>query len=213
VCGAVDGTLIKIDAPTENEADFVDRHGKHSINCMAVCGPDMQFYAIDAHWPGSTHDSRVLRNSKLFSDFENRRSPLPAGIILGDSAYPLRSWLLTPVIRPAETEAENIAQQRYRRSHKSTRRVIECAFGILKEKFPCLYHLHVNPVFAARIFKCCVELCNFIRADQQDMERLNQFLEHEETDEDLPEPDVFQDDQAGRQSAEVRLREIIQHFM
>ena len=45
------------------------------------------------------------------------------------------------------------------------------------------------------------------------MERLNQFLEHEETDEDLPEPDVFQDDQAGRQSAEVRLREIIQHFM
>ena len=49
MCGAVDGTLIKIDAPTENEADFVDRHGKHSINCMAVCGPDMQFYPIDAY--------------------------------------------------------------------------------------------------------------------------------------------------------------------
>nr|XP_023025292.1 putative nuclease HARBI1 [Leptinotarsa decemlineata] len=40
VYGAVDGILINMDAPTNNEPVYVDRHGKHSINCMAVCGPD-----------------------------------------------------------------------------------------------------------------------------------------------------------------------------
>nr|CAI5830763.1 unnamed protein product [Callosobruchus analis] len=30
VIGCVDGTLVKIDAPTENEPAFVDRNGKHS---------------------------------------------------------------------------------------------------------------------------------------------------------------------------------------
>ena len=47
----MDGTLIKIDAPIDNEPDFVDRHGNNSVNCMAECGPDMKFYAIDANWP------------------------------------------------------------------------------------------------------------------------------------------------------------------
>ena len=41
VCGCVDGTLIQLKAPKNRniEMQFVDRHGNHSINCMAVCGP------------------------------------------------------------------------------------------------------------------------------------------------------------------------------
>jgi hypothetical protein len=40
VCGYADATLVEIDAPMDNEADFVDRHGNHSINVMVVYGPD-----------------------------------------------------------------------------------------------------------------------------------------------------------------------------
>ena len=32
VCGIVAGTLIKIDAPNEHEAAFIDRHGKYNVS-------------------------------------------------------------------------------------------------------------------------------------------------------------------------------------
>ncbi|KAL7645369.1 UNVERIFIED_CONTAM: hypothetical protein RMT77_003755 [Armadillidium vulgare] len=60
VCGVVDGILIKIDAPVNNEPAFIDRHQNHSINCMAVCELDMGFYCISSNWPGSVYDARVL---------------------------------------------------------------------------------------------------------------------------------------------------------
>lgn len=70
VAGAVDGTLIPIKAPHINEKDYVDRHGKHSINAMVVCGPQHEFFYASARWPGSVHDSLVLRNSTLFQKWE-----------------------------------------------------------------------------------------------------------------------------------------------
>lgn len=70
VTGAIDGTLIPIRAPRMNESDFVDRHGNHSINAMVVCGPNYEFFYACARWPGSVHDNRVLRNSRLFIKWE-----------------------------------------------------------------------------------------------------------------------------------------------
>lgn len=70
VCGCIDGTLINIDAPHVDEPAYVERHGKHSINCMVVCGPNLMFYYSYANWPGSVHDARVLRNSGLYRRME-----------------------------------------------------------------------------------------------------------------------------------------------
>lgn len=49
VAGVIDGSLIPIDAPTMNEESYVDRHGKHSINAMVVCGPNLEFYYASAN--------------------------------------------------------------------------------------------------------------------------------------------------------------------
>ncbi len=35
--GCIDGTHIRISSPSENEADFVNRKGFHSINVQAIC--------------------------------------------------------------------------------------------------------------------------------------------------------------------------------
>lgn len=83
VCGCIDGTLIRIDAPTENEAVYVDRHGNHSLNVMVISGPDFKFYAANANWPGSVHDSRVLRNSIVSRQFNRGFRPFPNAVILG----------------------------------------------------------------------------------------------------------------------------------
>src|SRR5271154_3502303 len=157
VGGCIDGSLIPIDGPTSNEPAFVDRHGKHSINCMVVCGPNLQFYHANANWPGSVHDSRVLRNSTLQENWENGWRPFPNAVLLGDSGYALKSWLFTP-IDPTNCDPDKL--RRYLRRHKSTRRLVECALGCLKEKFPSLNHLRLDPIVAGYVILTCITFYN-----------------------------------------------------
>nr|CAI5845052.1 unnamed protein product [Callosobruchus analis] len=159
VCGALDGTLIKMDAPHDFEPAFVDRHGDHSINAMVVCGPNLQFFYVYADWPGSATDARVLRNSGLFRRMEEGWRPYPGGFLLGDSIYPLKSWLIPPIVG----DVNRPEQRRFARAHKKTRRTVECAIGLMKEKFPCLNYLRLQPVFVCKVIKCCVALCNLSR--------------------------------------------------
>uniref|UniRef100_A0A8D8T1Z5 Putative nuclease HARBI1 n=1 Tax=Cacopsylla melanoneura TaxID=428564 RepID=A0A8D8T1Z5_9HEMI len=208
VVGCVDGTLINIDAPVENEEQFVDRHGAHSINCMACVGPDRQFFNVSACWPGSVHDARVLRRSNMCADFEEGWRPYPNGIILGDSAYPLKPWLLTPLFR----NLEDNAVRRYNKAHKSTRSIVENAFGILKEKFPILNHMRVEPRYAGEIFKCCTVLCNLSKRLEDLPPYVPQGEGRGEEDQDEEEPNEHEGNAVGRAQGELRLQQILQHF-
>ena len=60
-------------------------------------------------WPGSVHDARILRESALYRELPSNR---PDGIILGDSAYPLLPWLMTPFLA-----ATTPAQARFNTAH------------------------------------------------------------------------------------------------
>lgn len=98
VAGCVDGTLVQIDGPQQNEPAFVDRHGNHSINAMFVAGPDLQFFYASARWPGSVNDARILRNSSLCESWDSGYRPFPTAVLLGDSIYSLKQWLITPTV-------------------------------------------------------------------------------------------------------------------
>ena len=43
VLGLVDGTHVRIQKPSENEADYVNRHFYHTINVLGICLPDGRF--------------------------------------------------------------------------------------------------------------------------------------------------------------------------
>nr|XP_034334755.1 putative nuclease HARBI1 [Crassostrea gigas] len=92
VIGAIDGTHIRIKSPSLDEHLYVNRKDYHSTNVQAVCDSKLRFMNIVAKWPGSTHNSFILENSALKDMFE--RGAIP------DSGYPLRPWLLTPVLNP-----------------------------------------------------------------------------------------------------------------
>ncbi|KAJ8897559.1 hypothetical protein PR048_002908 [Dryococelus australis] len=89
----------------------------------------------------------------------------PNTVLLGDSGYHLKEWLIVP----AHNEVANPAVHSFNKAHKSTRRIVKNSLGILKEKSPCLHYLRVQPTFAANIFKCCVAKCNFSRDGNEDV--------------------------------------------
>ncbi|KAL2085042.1 hypothetical protein ACEWY4_020560 [Coilia grayii] len=156
VVGAIDGTHVKIQAPFENEHLFVNRKGHHSLNIQAVCDHNLKFLNCVARWPGSVHDSRILQHSQLFEAFEEG---IIDGILLGDSGYPLKPWLLTPFLNPTTP-----AQRKYNTAHCSTRNTIERAFGVLKRRFHCLHgELRMIPERVCKIVCATVFLHNMAR--------------------------------------------------
>ncbi|XP_053372959.1 putative nuclease HARBI1 [Mercenaria mercenaria] len=172
VVGVIDGTHIKILAPSEEEDIFVNRKGYHSINVQVVFDAFDRIEDIVARWPGSTHDSRILHNSGLRQLFE--RGIVHGGYhLLGDSGYPCRRWLLTPYLNPQPG-----AQSAYNRAHKITRSKVERGIGQLKRRFGILHgEIRMKPEKACRVITACAVLHNICKQR------------------DIPLPDVDNEDQ------------------
>lgn len=99
------------------------------MNVQGVCDAELKLMNVVARWPGSTHDATVFNNSILRAQCD--AGQFDGRWLLGDSAYPNRSYLLTLLLNP-RTEAE----QRYNEAHIRTRNTIERTFGIWKRRFP-----------------------------------------------------------------------------
>ncbi|KAI6208046.1 putative nuclease HARBI1 [Aphelenchoides besseyi] len=202
ICGVIDGTLIRVYVSGGIESQFVDRHNQHSINALAVCGPNHKFYFLSTKMAGSVHDARVLRLSALYEDFENGFRPFPNAVILGDSAYPLLDWLI-PYSRHVDPQVA-----RFYRQHAKTRRVIECTFGIFKQRFQCLLKgLRVKtPTYSAEIIKTCAYLHNFLIDHREAEENDDDDFERPV---DLKESDNEKDEEVETSSGQERLQLLI----
>ncbi|KAL3097738.1 hypothetical protein niasHT_026834 [Heterodera trifolii] len=128
VMGAIDCSHIKIEGPGSDEESYINRKGFYSLNMQAVCDMRCKFTNIDLRWPGSTHDSFVLRQSDVWEYFESGLSG--NSILLGDSGYPLKKWLMVPFRDP-----KTVAEKRFNTALCKGRSVIEHAFGIFKRRF------------------------------------------------------------------------------
>ncbi|CAC5359021.1 HARBI1 [Mytilus coruscus] len=157
VIGAIDGTLIPIQGLSgDDEPNFVCRKGYHAINVQAVVDHKLRFTNVVVRWPGSTHDAFILQQSALYRHMDTN---LNAGWLLGDSGYPLKVWLITPLANPS-----NPQEQRFNNSHCKTRNIVERAFGVLKQRFRCLHKtggaLSYRPERSTNIIETCFRLHN-----------------------------------------------------
>ena len=104
-----------------------------------------------------THDSFILLNSAVYTNFETGQ--YPDGWLLGDSGYACKPWLLIPKLNP-QTRAERA----YNKSHIKTRNVIERGFGVWKMRFRCLHksagHLSFSPRRCANVIIATARLHN-----------------------------------------------------
>ena len=78
-----------------SEPFYVCRKGCHAINIQVVSDWKLNHLNIAAKGPESTHDSFMINSSELFTLLANMGI---SGWLLGNSRYPLKPWLLTPVI-------------------------------------------------------------------------------------------------------------------
>ena len=72
---------------------------------------NFRFIDLISKWPGSVHDAFIFNNSGLAHFLEGGDN----GWLLGDSGYPQRRYLMTPVTQPADQ-----AEERYNLKHAKT---------------------------------------------------------------------------------------------
>jgi len=128
---------------------------------QVVCDSNLLFLDVTTGNPGSVHDARVFRNSDLKTLLESDDRRLPSEYhLLGDSAYPLKDYLLVPFRDNGHLSRIEIT---YNRAHSQTRVDVERAIGLLKGKFRRLKDLDMVNVMDTPflIFASCV-LHNFI---------------------------------------------------
>lgn len=123
VLGAIDGTHILIKGPQNHSKQYVNWKGFFSVQLQLICNTDLLISDAFCGYPGSVHNAHILCNSPFCCEGELNLANLFGSNfhILGDAAYLLKTWLLTPF----RDNGHLTAQQIYQNVHSSTRMVDE----------------------------------------------------------------------------------------
>ena len=131
--------------PKHEKPNYFSRKQCHTITTQAVVGANLLFLDVATGFPGSSHDARNLRNTSFFRKSESTdilSKPEDAikyskirSLIVGDGAYPLLPWLLTPFQYGSALTWHN---KKFNKKLSSARVTVERAFGILKARWRCL---------------------------------------------------------------------------
>lgn len=180
VVGAIDGSHVRIKPPQQYRLDYLNYKGFYSLNMQAICDSNGRFLDIFVGYPGSVHDTRIMKNSSFY---RARQYPPTGYILLGDGGYPC---LDTPVclITPYKEPVNGQIQGRFNYYHARARSIIERAFGMMKTRWrSTLFRaLEVKPTFAPLVIASCAFLHN-VCLDNEDL-----LEPDEDADLDILEP-------------------------
>ncbi|XP_028420694.1 putative nuclease HARBI1 [Perca flavescens] len=158
VVGAIDGSHIRIKPLQRHRLDYLNYKGFYSVNMQAICDSNGRFLDIFVGYPGSVHDTRIMKNSSFYT---TRRYPPTGYILLGYGGYPC---LETPIclITPFKEPVHGEVQQRFNYYQSRGRSIIERAFGMMKTRWrSTLFRaLEVKPTFAPQVIASCAFLHN-----------------------------------------------------
>jgi len=171
-CGAIDGKHIAIKKPANSASRFYNYKGFCSIILLAVVDSEYKFMWVSVGAEGSCSDAGLFNRSSLEPALRNGTlgfpdpEPLPRDdrctsfFLVGDDAFPLRSYMVKPYPHHNLDREQRIFNYRCSRA----RRVVENAFGILACRFRCLLTtLQTTHANARKITKACLVLHNMIR--------------------------------------------------
>ncbi|KAL0829639.1 hypothetical protein ABMA28_003145 [Loxostege sticticalis] len=113
VIGCIDCTHIAITRPAEEEHVFFNRKGYHSLNVQMICDYDLRITSVNAVFGGASHDSHIWSASHVRTCMQGLHEIGEQVWLLGDSGYPQRPWLMTPILNaaPGNVHSSSCASQ------------------------------------------------------------------------------------------------------
>lgn len=172
--GAIDGKHIRIRQPNSSGSLFYNYKNFFSIVLLGIVDANYCFISVDIGSYGSSSDSYAFKNSNFGQRLEKGQLNLPPKtqlpgdvngpqlpfVLVGDEAFALSDNVLRPYARRNLTQAKRIFNYRLTRA----RRMVECAFGILANKWRIFHRpIDVYPEFCDSIIKACCVLHNYVR--------------------------------------------------
>nr|CAH7743530.1 unnamed protein product [Callosobruchus chinensis] len=157
--GCIDCTHVALVRPNEHEERFLNRKHYHSRNVQIICDSNLNVLNVDATFGGATDDAHIWKNSEVQRHLRDLHQHGEHVWFLGDSAYPLRPWLLTPIVN-AEP---NTPDEHYTNLHTTCRNMVERCIGVMKARWRCLLAhrvLHYDHHMVAKIINACTVLHN-----------------------------------------------------
>ncbi|XP_058106165.1 protein ANTAGONIST OF LIKE HETEROCHROMATIN PROTEIN 1 [Magnolia sinica] len=166
-CGAIDATHVIMTLPAvETSDDWCDQESNYSMFLQGIVDDEMRFLDIVTGWPGSMTVSRLLKCSGFYKLCESRErlnghvKVLPEGadireFIVGNIAYPLLSWLITPY----DGHGLSPSMVGFNAKHKGARLLAERALSQLKGSWRILHKVMWRPdkrKLPSIILVCCL---------------------------------------------------------
>lgn len=164
--GALDGWVVKILKPTRRDnvpdaQSFYSRKGYYGVNVQAIVDKKKKVLFRSILSRGAEHDSTAFKNSTLYKWLLAHWESLATKgyYFIGDSAYSLKSFVLTPY----DNTLHGSAEDNFNYFHSSSRIAVECAFGEIDLRWgifwkPLKFSLRINN----KIIDACMRLHNFI---------------------------------------------------
>ena len=142
----------------------VSRKDEYALLCMAVCDAARRFTYYDISQVPTTHDSLAWSMSELGQRVNNGELPAPF-FINGDAAFSQSPSMICPSALPEHDDFD---------WHQSSNRMaIECAFGILVQRWGVLWRpLRCRSIGAngwvhdARVNALCHQRCRRVLASR-----------------------------------------------
>jgi hypothetical protein len=131
-CGAIDGKHVIIKQPPNSGSNFYNYKGSYSTVLLALVDADYNFIYVNVGTNGRANDAGIFKTSALAESLEKGTLNLPdEHVILGDSAFPLKTYLMKPYGFKNGSKKKTVFNYRLSRA----RRIVENAFGILAWRF------------------------------------------------------------------------------
>ena len=116
---AIDGCHIPLKCPDGGLAACKEYHNFknfYSIVLMGIVDAQYRFIWGSCGFPGNSHDSIIFQSTQLWADITEGQGIPPIGkdidgvtvppLVLGDSAFPFRTWLMKPFTNAILTKRE-----------------------------------------------------------------------------------------------------------